>query len=129
MSDNVAILSKSLDTIKNYTILLVIIGHVLRMYTPEGAFPQQGTWIISQVLSLIYSFHMPLFIFVSGCVYGICKSKGKYTNWSALCSNKVKRIIYPYLAFGSFVLAPCMVYTGLSDSYINYCILDILGGG
>ena len=66
-------LSQKLDTIKVYTILLVVIGHVLRMHTSVGAFPQQGTWITDQLCSLMYSYHMPLFIFISGCIYGICR--------------------------------------------------------
>lgn len=122
-------LSEKLDTIKVYTIMLVVLGHVLRMYTAEGAFPHQGSWLTDQMCSLIYSFHMPLFIFISGCIYGICKRNGKYDSWKYLLSNKVKRIIYPYLSFGLLVLAPCMVYTNLTDNYFTYCIKDLFGGG
>lgn len=129
MKGNNSTLSEKLDIIKVYTILLVVLGHVLRMYTAEGAFPHQGTWVTEQMCSMIYSFHMPLFIFISGCIYGICKRKGKYASWKNLLSNKVKRIIYPYLSFGLLVLAPCMVYTNLSDNYITYCIKDLFGGG
>lgn len=122
-------LSEKLDTIKVYTIMLVVLGHVLRMYTPEGVFPHHGSWLTDQMCSLIYSFHMPLFIFISGCIYGICKRNGKYDSWKYLLSNKVKRIIYPYLSFGLLVLAPCMVYTNLTDNYFTYCVKDLFGGG
>lgn len=128
MHNNIIKLSESLNTIKVYTILLVVLGHVLRMYTPDGAFPNQGTWLTDKLCSIIYSFHMPLFMLLSGCVYGICKAKGKYSTWKLLLTHKTKRILYPYWTFGIFVLAPCMVFTELSDNYIEYCIKDIMGG-
>lgn len=122
-------LSSSLDTIKVYTLLLVVIGHVLRMYTPAGAFPHAGSAITSHLCALIYSFHMPLFILVSGAVYGICRNRGKYNSYKNLCINKSRRILLPYFVFGILVLAPCLVYVKLTDSYLNYCILDICIGG
>lgn len=90
MNNNIHKLSESLNTIKVYTILLVVLGHALRMYTPDGAFPNQGTWLTDKLCSIIYSFHMPLFILLSGCVYGICKAKGKYPTWKLLLTNKTK---------------------------------------
>ena len=72
---------------------------------------------------------MPLFIVVSGAVYGICKKKGKYASWKELLTNKTKRILYTYVSFGLLVLAPCMVYIELTNNYITYCISEVLKGG
>lgn len=116
----------SLDYIKVYCVLLVILGHVLRMHTANGAFPQQGTWLINQLCNFIYSFHMPLFIAISGIIYGICKRRGKYDTWSNLLQNKSKRLLLPYISFGLFILAPCMIITQLSNNYLNYCTREIL---
>ena len=52
---------------------------------------------------------------------------GKYEAWDALLANKTKRLLFPYFSFGIVVLAPCMLITKLTDSYLNYC-QDILFG-
>lgn len=46
-----------IDTLKGFAILLVIMGHVCQM-----RFPIAGKWLAD----IIYSFHMPLFLFLSG---------------------------------------------------------------
>ena len=76
MNNNIHKLSESLNTIKVYTILLVVLGHALRMYTPDGAFPNQGTWLTDKLCSIIYSFHMPLFILLSGLFMVFVKRRG-----------------------------------------------------
>ena len=46
-----------IDTLKGFAILLVVMGHVCQM-----RFPISGKWLAD----IIYSFHMPLFLFLSG---------------------------------------------------------------
>lgn len=117
------------DCIKVFTILLVILGHITR-YSPNSSFPHEENRIISLITYAIYSFHMPLFIFVSGCIYGLGRKKGKYEKTSDFMINKFKRLIIPYLSFGVLVLAPCLIFTQLtSKSYINYLLSDLLIGG
>ena len=47
------------DSTKAVLIFLVIYGHILSPYAPDGSFNRA-------LYSFIYSFHMPLFIFISG---------------------------------------------------------------
>ena len=47
------------DSIKTVLIFLVIYGHILSPYAPDGSFNRA-------LYSFIYTFHMPLFIFISG---------------------------------------------------------------
>ncbi|RAJ08557.1 fucose 4-O-acetylase-like acetyltransferase [Chitinophaga skermanii] len=51
----------TIDAIKGFAILLVVLGHAIQ-YNMPGAFDQ------SILFRMIYSFHMPLFIFLSGYV-------------------------------------------------------------
>lgn len=51
-----------IDNVKGIAILLVVLGHVIQfMYCPSN-FDQ------NPVFRVIYSFHMPLFFILSGCV-------------------------------------------------------------
>lgn len=117
------------DCIKVFTILLVILGHITRIYSPNSSFPHEEHRITSLMTYAIYSFHMPLYIFVSGCIYGIGCKKGKYENASNLITKKFKRLIIPYLSFGILVLIPCLIFTQLTTkNYINYLFSELLVG-
>jgi fucose 4-O-acetylase-like acetyltransferase len=48
-----------LDTLKGFLIILVIMGHIIQTIDP-------GDFINHGVMGLIYIFHMPLFILISG---------------------------------------------------------------
>ena len=63
------------DCIKVFTMLLVVLGHVTRISGSNGSFPHEETRAISLITYGIYAFHMPLFIFVSGCIYGLERKK------------------------------------------------------
>ena len=117
------------DCIKVFTILLVIMGHITRMYSPNSLFPHEGNRILSLMTYAIYSFHMPLYIFVSGCIYGIGRRKGKYESMSELATKKFRRLIIPYLSFGILVLAPCLIFTQVTTkNYVAYLFSDLLIG-
>ena len=59
--------SELFNRIKVLTTLLVVIAHAARMNTERGAFhPLQQSLLLAGVANYIYSFHMPLFIFISG---------------------------------------------------------------
>lgn len=73
------------DTIKAILICLVVLGHT-------------GTALDKGLLSVIYAFHMPLFVFVSGY---FSKQKDVKTFWGG-----VKRLIIIYLVFD-------LLYVGL----------------
>ena len=49
-----------IDQLRGIAILLVILGHYLIALTPEK--------FAHPVVQIIYSFHMPLFFFISGYV-------------------------------------------------------------
>ena len=117
-----------LDIIKFLAILLVVLGHVLNFYTDAPLIkPLNSSLMLARVQSIIYSFHMPLFIFVSGCVYGyqveIIKKQQKFDTFVA---KKWKRLMIPYFIFGLLYVAPFMVLWGYRDGYLSYVIDGIL---
>ena len=65
-----------IDNAKGALIVLVVMGHFL--------LPIANTWFNTGCLYLIYSFHMPCFVFLSGYLSkGIYRGKGTY-RWDRL---------------------------------------------
>lgn len=91
------------DFLKTVAILLVVIGHTTILF---------DTAICSAVTKGIYLFHMPLFMAMSGAVYGIGRSKGKYADFLPFFKKKVLRLLLPYLFAGLCVLAPALIGLG-----------------
>jgi fucose 4-O-acetylase-like acetyltransferase len=69
-----------LDAAKGLGILLVMLGH---------------TDIPSQLKTYIYTFHMPLFFFLSGYLFTL----KKFPNLKVFLSKRTKSLILPYLCF------------------------------
>ncbi|QUW21259.1 acyltransferase family protein [Sporosarcina sp. Marseille-Q4063] len=78
-----------IDTAKGLGIMLVILGHT--------NFPDK--WAI-----VIYSFHMPLFFFLSGYLFSV----KKYNNFGMFLKNKARSLLIPYFLFSflSFLYLP-----------------------
>ena len=77
-----------IDIAKGYGILFVIIGHLYL----------QDSFLTTQ----IYTFHMPLFFFLSGYVF----SAKKY-NFNEFIKRKAKTILVPYFALGVCMIIFC----------------------
>lgn len=117
------------NDIKIVATFFVIFTHVTRFYSfGGGAIPMNHNFILNFVTQFIYSFHMPLFIFVSGAVYSLCINRiGKYKNIYCFVQNKVRRVILPYFVFGIFYVAPTMVLLGITKlSYLRYVYKGII---
>ena len=111
-----------LDMMKFWGILFVVLGHVTNMYFPNGLVHMsehpKGLMLIS---SFLYSFHMPLFVFISGAVYSYqYEILGKRYGLKRMISTKAKRLLIPYLFFGFVVMLPLMVGCGFRESFVDY---------
>ena len=94
------------DNLKAVLIFLVVLGHFL--------LPIHGESVLVVVKRLIYVFHMPLFVFVSGYFAKKIYKNGQYN---------FKKILYLIKAYIIFVIAIQIVYAlcGFRDfSEINF---------
>ena len=84
-----------LNILKFYGILLVVLGHVVFTYSPMSIItPSTPSPILNSVKKVIYAFHMPLFIFASGCIFAWqLEVKKKSMTFVQLFKNKFKRFI------------------------------------
>ena len=93
-----------IDLAKAFGIFLVVVGHVTGF---------AHAWI--------YSFHMPLFFFLSGTCLS---NKRGYTEF---CLKRIKSLILPYFYFGIIITLLCLyldsidvVWNNLSSRFFNY---------
>lgn len=56
------------DSLKGFAIIMVVLGHVAKGYLDSGLFESEMN-VLKSIYKLIYSFHMPLFIMISGLLY------------------------------------------------------------
>lgn len=89
MNINIAKRIYAFDLLKCFAMFLVIYGHLLQFFLPGGA---QG----KPIYSLIYSFHMALFMMVSG--YFFFNSMGRY-NFIEILKDKFFTLIVPSITY------------------------------
>ena len=83
-----------LSVLQGWSMLLVVLGHV----TLSNHFLDPAAPLASGIERMVYSFHMPLFIFISGWLfYRTCMARGK--SYGAVLVSKLKRLGIPYLFF------------------------------
>lgn len=111
-----------LDSLRGGGILLVIIGHLIQ-YNYESSV-QNG------IFNFIYSFHMPLFFFLSGCTRALQeKKKGNIQSWKGLVIFYIKKcrsLLLPSIAWT--VLVPLFFSNKLewSGSISSFWFLNVL---
>ena len=82
----------TLDIARMVCIILVVIGH----YDPVDA-PAH----YNNMRMIIYSFHMPVFLFISGYLYLITR---KDESFKSFITKKVKRLAIPYLVTSVIII-------------------------
>lgn len=108
------------DLLKIICVILVVIGHVLNLYHSGGAIVVKDEPSFLPIRDFIYSFHMPVFMAISGAIYEIQKSKGKYQDNVTFLKNKVRRLMVPYFLFSIFLMLPTMCYVWHVEYPIRY---------
>lgn len=95
-----------IDALKGFAILLVVMGHVLagNYFNFREALASNAQGVI--LWKIIYSFHMPLFMFCSGFVFHKSKDFFSTSNTFTLIFKRFKGLIVPYISMGfiSFLL-------------------------
>lgn len=130
---------RSLDALRGLAIVLVIIGHafVLQGYQTQGGAGMVSLnvyWVpaaiaASPVNTLIATFHMPLFAFVSGLVMWPPRKTGLVRQ----IAKRFRGLMVPYFAWGVvlWVAAVLIPTTALAPvgKWLDELHLAILGGG
>lgn len=96
----------SIDYTRAFAIILVVAGH----WNPE---PRPEWWIAC--FNIIYSFHMPLFLAISGYLYMHTRKQCSYFKF---LRNKFKRLLIPYF-FASLIIITLKLATQ-SNIYVEH---------
>lgn len=117
------------DVLKCLATLLVVIGHIVILYKQGGSFPAMENRYLAMFADVIYLFHMPLFVTISGAVYAIGKQSGKYQDFKSLLVNKVRRLLVPYYFVAYLFVVPTILGLEMNrfESNIDYFIEIFLG--
>ncbi len=87
------------DAARGLAILLVVLGHVV-----ARDFPADNAWFV-EVKAAIYSFHMPLFMVLTGITFAL--SVPRFAGWAEVArfsGKRVERLFVPYVAFGLLII-------------------------
>lgn len=128
--NNEEIVLRELDYLKIIGILLVVIGHCTSIYTGGWVFTSPvNSPIYGLIAAYVYTFHVPMLVFVSGSIYYYCRiNKGKYSSLKSLIINKLKRLIVPFLFIGILYSIPIKYIIGMIEgNIINNIKSFILG--
>ena len=117
--------SNHYDAIKFVATFLVVLAHASRMYTGTGVvIPYNASDGLNHLTNIIYSFHMPLYMSVSGMVYALCiHDYQKYQDTARFLKNKAIRLLIPYLFFWYLLCSTGHVPLGLYRSILSALLL------
>jgi fucose 4-O-acetylase-like acetyltransferase len=105
-----------IDRTKGVAILLVVLGHLIARETPPG----RGVEWYLFLKDAIYAFHMPLFMAVSGLVYGLSWRPGAtLVDDLADTRHRVLRLLPAYLLFGLLVFAGKLTFQAFTPAVDN----------
>lgn len=88
-----------LDIVKAVTIILVVFGHCIQY--GSGSEYLSGAFFGNPIFIFIYSFHMPLFMLVSGYLFAYsAKQIDEENGWIRLIRKKATQLLVPLLCLG-----------------------------
>jgi fucose 4-O-acetylase-like acetyltransferase len=84
-----------IEQLKGFAIILVAWGHV-----HDPTFPQ---WALD-LRKIIYEFHMPLFMYLSGFVFVYSKAHINRAGFTSFVSKRAKRLLVPFFVMAAIVI-------------------------
>lgn len=113
--------NKLVDCLKAYSCLLVVFGHVIFGIQNMGGISLPS--FAPALKDFIWTFHVPLFMFLSGFVYRLTGEwKGKKTRWQFIL-HKAVNLGVPYFVFS---ILYTLVNGMIPGTNFSYSVQDIL---
>ena len=103
-----------LEVLQGFSMLLVVIGHISLSniaFNPDYPFT-------AALERIIYSFHMPLFIFISGWLFQLtCLSSDRH--YRSVMKRKLSRLGIPFLVFTVVTIGLKLAFPGLMHRQVD----------
>ncbi len=118
--------------LRAFTIILVVLAHSTRGSSAPALYlynPLHTPFLEVLLLQYVYSFHMPLFFWISGYVfYFSTAEKRDQVNPILELSKKIQRLIIPLYATAFIVFLPTVFFFGHPDGSLSYMCKKFLLG-
>ncbi|WP_242846412.1 acyltransferase family protein [Clostridium botulinum] len=120
----------NITLLSGIAIILVILGHSGCIYAGKWNYNviYNKSTVLKYITCYIYSFHMQLFVFLSGYLYSYGKRYGKYKRFSEIVIKKIIRLLTPYILVGSLLVVPTQIIFKLDKvekSYLKRVVYEI----
>ena len=103
-----------IDALKGLLIFLVVIGHSIQ-YGSGQNYCEKELFYDNFVYKAIYTFHMPMFMIISGYLFGYsCKKK-----LDTIVVSRLKSIAIPFVVFCTIVYFVWWYFNGVSSFYLS----------
>ena len=105
-----------LDIVKGLAMFLVVLGHCIQCGS-GAAFNEQQLFFDDGLFRFIYSFHMPLFMIISGFLYGKTSTNKPLLS---MIKGRTLRLLLPVVVWQTGLTAIALVRGGGFD-FLSYC--------
>lgn len=100
-----------IDQLKGFAIILVVAGHVLQFVL------NTDNYLFDPVWRYIYSFHMQLFIMLSGLTFSSCLKT--YSDLFSFCKKRFAQLVIPFVLWTIIFT----IYVGKVNFFFS-CLID-----
>lgn len=104
------------DYLKGLCVILVLVGHTIIYTVPDS-------YIDNKIFLFIYSFHMPLFMFISGYFFYFSLSRHLYKD---ILLKKIKTLLFPIFIFGTIYYFLTIIREGMPDNPLGKYYVTII---
>ena len=117
-----------LALIQAFAIMTVFIGHATHSFCPWGWWGHRlgVDKTLTYINYIIYSFHMPLFVFISGFLTEL--SLSKYPEPIKFLAKRIKRIIIPFFLWGTLYCLPIWIFVNPYNLTTQKIFTDFITG-
>lgn len=101
-----------IDALKGVAILLMVFGHLIQFTSVDNSY------LYNPIYIFIYSFHMPLFIMISGFFFNKSLNKKSVKN---LLNDRLVTILLPYVSWTIIFITVWAVFNHFNLSFFQLC--------
>lgn len=99
-----------LDVVKAFAIISVVVGHNIQ-YGFSADFLRSGAYFDNILFKIIYSYHMPLFMLISGYLFAFSVNR----DWRSIVKKKTLSLLVPVFVWGIVKLVKYVIWQIQND--------------
>lgn len=101
-----------IDVIKAFAIISVIVGHSIQ-YGFSDAYLESKAYFDNSIFKIIYSYHMPLFMLISGYLFGFSIDR----DWRGIVKKRSWNLLVPIFVWGAIKTIKFIILQVADDDF------------